>query len=192
RCAAVSSPEVQIPGCGCGNLSLRDLVARNGSKFWILHACDVATCAHRRKLVGARDSDLRLSLQNSGCRDAYIVVVLQSGTNQRLKFGIPKHLPPFFITQRLHRRPRGRLWGLRLARLRLRGSRGASRRVPIRDRNIDGRTPVVRTDSATDHPGHSEQYAQRKISTLKKTHGINLHFLPAARIPESPAGRASA
>ena len=62
RCAAVFSPEVQIPGCGRGDFSLRDLVGRNRPERGILHARDVAACAHGRKLVGARDSELRLSL----------------------------------------------------------------------------------------------------------------------------------
>src|SRR5258706_10847074 len=59
--------------------------------------------ADRRQLVGARDTELRLRLQDSRCRDANIVILLESGVDQVLQLFVLKDLPPFLVSERLGR-----------------------------------------------------------------------------------------
>ena len=117
----ILSPEIEVIGGGRSQLSLRDLISRDRTDLWALLAVDVAAGAQRGKLIGASDPELRLSLQDPGCCDANIVVLLERDANQALKLRILENFPPLLIAQR-----GGGLLGLRtlgLAWLRLRVGR---------------------------------------------------------------------
>jgi len=55
---------------------------------------------NRRQAVRARDADLRPGFQNSRCRDANVVVLLEGSVDQVLKLLVLKHFPPFLVTER--------------------------------------------------------------------------------------------
>src|SRR5260370_16728740 len=55
---------------------------------------------NRRQAVRARDANLRPGFQNSRCRDANVVVLLEGSVDQVLKLLVLKHFPPFLFPQR--------------------------------------------------------------------------------------------
>ena len=59
--------------------------------------------ARHRKLVGARDSELRLRLENARGGDSHVVVLLQRRANQLLQHRVLENLPPLFVAQRFRR-----------------------------------------------------------------------------------------
>jgi hypothetical protein len=98
RGAAILSPKIEVIGGGRRQLSLCDFVSGDGTDLRILLASDVSTRAERWKLIGASDSELCLSLQNSRRCDANIIVILKRGANQALKLRILEDFPPLRIS----------------------------------------------------------------------------------------------
>ena len=124
--AAILSPKIEVIGGGRSQLSLRDFISRDRTDLWALLAGDVAAGAQRRKLIGASDSELRLSLQDSRRCDANVIVILERGANQALKLRILEDLPPLLVSQGLRWPARPSLFGLAWLRLRVCELAGAS------------------------------------------------------------------
>ncbi len=95
---------------------------------------------NRRQPVSARDADLRPGFQDSRCRNANIVVLLESSVDQLLKLLVLKHLPPFLVSKRFGRRL------LRLLRC----------NSTVCARNVCARPLIVRTDSAPRVKQHNQ------------------------------------
>ncbi len=87
---------------------------------------------NRRQSVGARDAHLRPGFQDSRCRNANIVVLLEGSVDQVLKLLVLKHLPPFLVAKRFRR---GLLYLLRC------GS-------TVRARDFYARSFIIGSDSA--------------------------------------------
>src|SRR4029077_7708492 len=100
----------------------------------------LSSCADRRQLVGARDAHLRLSFQDSCCRDTNVVVLLQSGADQVLELLVLKYLPPFLVSERLGRGLSRLLW----------------HSSTISTRNVYARSPIVRPRGAARNKEHTQ------------------------------------
>jgi len=61
---------------------------------------------NRRQPVGARDAHLRLGFQDSRCRNANVVVLLEGSVDQVLKLLVLEDVPPFLVAERFRRRLR--------------------------------------------------------------------------------------
>src|SRR5258706_10378255 len=88
--------------------------------------------ADRRQLVGARDTELRLRLQDSRCRNANIVVLPESSVEQVLQLFVLEDPPPLLLSERFRRRLRCLL----------------RRSSAVHTRNVYARPPIIRPHSA--------------------------------------------
>src|SRR5262249_13431356 len=148
-CATILAPKVQLPQQRSAD-GIRTCFIRLVDRLLVRDTLVDGTSAgpDRGQLVGPRDSQLCLRLQNPCGRDAYVVVVLKCGANQSLQLRILKNIPPLFVTERLPSRhgcwlccaaSRRRLLQGGILRLR----RFQRRRSAIRVRNINLWSPVV-------------------------------------------------
>ena len=96
----VSAPEIQLPRHRPLQLHRAD-VSRGKSqrRRWTL-AEDACVCGHRRPLIRAGDSELRLRFENAHGGQPHVVVLLQRQTNQRLQRVVLEHVPPFRVAER--------------------------------------------------------------------------------------------
>jgi hypothetical protein len=51
-------------------------------------------------LIGARNPKLSLRFENSGGRNANVVIILKSRADKTLKFLVLEDFPPFLVTER--------------------------------------------------------------------------------------------
>ena len=105
---AVLPPKIEIPGQRETHLICASVVLT--VSFCELNLLIISANAgtDRRQLVSACNAYLCLGFQDSRCRNANIVILLESSVNQVLKLLILKHLPPFLVSERFRRRLRRR------------------------------------------------------------------------------------
>ena len=163
RCAAIAAPEVHIPRSACRNFSECNFIRGDRTDCGVAHATDVAAASQRGELVGASDAQLRLRLQNTGGRDAHVVIIFQRGTNQALKFLVLENFPPLLVSDRSNCRGicvcRGCCCG-RWSRCRRRRLRLWQRWVglagaPVSSGDIHSWTLVVRANGTRRHENDS-------------------------------------
>ena len=81
RGAAILSPEVELPGGGKKYLSGGLLSGGKHNRFRSAYRGNICAAANAWKLIGTRDAQLRLCLEDAGGGDADIVILLNGGTN---------------------------------------------------------------------------------------------------------------
>src|ERR1700728_995146 len=98
--AAVFSPKIQIPHDRQIDLPGVCLIRWKCAGYLrIAFAECFRSRAHCRKLVGARNSNLRLRLKHAACGYSKVIVLLDGRSDQLLQYGILEYVPPFFIAQ---------------------------------------------------------------------------------------------
>src|SRR5262249_49830499 len=128
RGAPVSSPEIELPRDRSLYLQGSDVLRRKAECDRRTFSEDVDSGARGRKLIGPRDAQLCLGLENPSRGKLEVAVLTQGCPNERLERRVGKDLPPRLVSKR------------RIARWR--------RLRPERARHVDRRTPVVRPDEA--------------------------------------------
>jgi hypothetical protein len=78
---------------------LRELIGRNWTNLGTPLAVDLAACAERGKLVGARDSELGLGLKNLRRRDTQVIVILERRPDQLLELLVLEDFPPLLVAE---------------------------------------------------------------------------------------------
>src|SRR5579859_502388 len=93
-------PKIELPGCG--EIYLSRAAFESGEKLasGLAIVGDSRAATDARKLVRARDAELRSRFQNPGSRYAHVVILLQRAANQSAKLLVLENFPPFLITER--------------------------------------------------------------------------------------------